>query len=241
MSALRSRFGIPGVISVIALVFAMFGGAYAASNPGGGKATASAKGKQGPPGPRGKPGKAGLAGPAGPTGPVGPAGPAGPKGDTGAVGAVGPAGPKGEEGEEGEPGPPGPSCNELGECLLPSEATETGMWSANSTGETAFLEVSISYPLRLSQGSAPSAHFVTKAEAESPTPPAECPGDLEHPKAAPGNVCLYENGFFSANAGLPAALGFGIYDVTSGLPLKFPAKEAGKEVKTSGSWAVTAP
>ena len=46
-STLRNRFGIPGVISVIALVFAMFGGAYAASNSsGGGKATASAKAKK---------------------------------------------------------------------------------------------------------------------------------------------------------------------------------------------------
>ena len=45
-SPLRNRFGIPGAISVIALVFAMFGGAYAASdNSGGGKATASAKKK----------------------------------------------------------------------------------------------------------------------------------------------------------------------------------------------------
>jgi len=56
LSPLRNRFGIPGVISVIALVFAMFGGAYAASNSGdgptaSGKATASAK--------RGKPGKPG--------------------------------------------------------------------------------------------------------------------------------------------------------------------------------------
>ena len=68
-STLRNRFGIPGVISVIALVFAMFGGAYAASNSsGGGKATASAKAKQGP---RGKTGKTGPAGPAGPAGPVG--------------------------------------------------------------------------------------------------------------------------------------------------------------------------
>ena len=31
-STLRTRFGIPGVISVIALVFAMLGGAYAANN-----------------------------------------------------------------------------------------------------------------------------------------------------------------------------------------------------------------
>ena len=83
-STLRTRFGIPGVISVIALVFAMFGGAYAASNSSsGGKATASAKAKQGP---RGKTGKTG---PAGPVGPVGAQGPAGAKGDTGAAGSNG--------------------------------------------------------------------------------------------------------------------------------------------------------
>jgi hypothetical protein len=32
LSPLRNRFGIPGVISVIAFVFAMLGGAYAANN-----------------------------------------------------------------------------------------------------------------------------------------------------------------------------------------------------------------
>ena len=90
---LRTRFGIPGVISVIALVFAMFGGAYAASNSsGGGKATASAKAKQGPRGPKGPAGPAGpagLAGPAGAVGPKGDAGAVGPKGDPGAAGASG--------------------------------------------------------------------------------------------------------------------------------------------------------
>jgi hypothetical protein len=84
-STLRTRFGIPGVISVIALVFAMFGGAYAASNSasGGGKATASAKAKKGPRGPKG------ATGPAGPQGPAGPTGSAGPKGDVGAAGSNG--------------------------------------------------------------------------------------------------------------------------------------------------------
>jgi hypothetical protein len=86
-STLRNRFGIPGVISVIALVFAMFGGAYAASNSsGGGKATASAKAKKGPKGPKGAKGDTGAQGPAGP---VGPAGPAGAKGDAGGAGAPG--------------------------------------------------------------------------------------------------------------------------------------------------------
>jgi hypothetical protein len=94
MHYLRNRFGIPGVISVIALVFAMIGGAYAASNSasGGGKATASAKAKKGPRGPKG---------PKGDTGPAGPAGPAGAKGDTGAAGA------NGKDGAPGTPGTPG--------------------------------------------------------------------------------------------------------------------------------------
>jgi hypothetical protein len=83
-SPLRNRFGIPGVISVIALVFAMLGGAYAASNSsGGGKASASAKAKKGPRGPKG------ATGPAGPAGPAGPQGPAGAKGDNGSNGSNG--------------------------------------------------------------------------------------------------------------------------------------------------------
>jgi collagen triple helix repeat protein len=93
-SAFRNRFGIPGAISVIALVFAMLGGAYAASNDSSsGKATASAK--KGPRGPRGP------KGPAGPAGPQGPAGPAGAKGDKGDKGDTGSAG------QNGSPGAPG--------------------------------------------------------------------------------------------------------------------------------------
>ena len=95
-SSFRNRFGIPGVISVIALVFAMLGGAYAASNSNGGKnATASAKKKavKGPRGPRGATGPAGAAGPAGP---------AGAKGDTGAAGANGIDGAKGAAGANGQ-------------------------------------------------------------------------------------------------------------------------------------------
>lgn len=93
LSPLRNRFGIPGVISVIALVFAMLGGAYAASNDSGSsKATASAKAKKGPRGPKGPAGPAGAAGPAGPQGPAGPAGAKGDKGDTGSAGGPGAAG-----------------------------------------------------------------------------------------------------------------------------------------------------
>ena len=94
-STLRTRFGIPGVISVMALVFALIGGAYAAQSQDGGKATASAKAKKGPRGPKG------------PKGDTGPAGPAGPTGAAGAQGPKGDAGAKGDNGEPGEPGTPG--------------------------------------------------------------------------------------------------------------------------------------
>ncbi|MGV1047748.1 MAG: hypothetical protein ACOYD4_04380 [Solirubrobacterales bacterium] len=77
-----SRFGIPGVISVIALVFAMSGGALAAKDhlqgSGPDQAEASKGAKNGAKkikrGPRGKPGAAGPQGPVGPVGPVGPQG-----------------------------------------------------------------------------------------------------------------------------------------------------------------------
>jgi hypothetical protein len=92
MLSLRNRFGIPGVISIIALVFAMLGGAYAASNNGGGKATASAKAKRGPKGPKGA------------TGPAGPAGPQGPAGANGKDGANGSNGSAGVQGSQGLPG-----------------------------------------------------------------------------------------------------------------------------------------
>jgi len=152
MLSLRNRFGIPGVISVIALVFAMLGGAYAAndSSSGDSKASASAKAKKGPRGPRGP------KGPAGPAGPQGPAGPAGAKGDTGAPGANGANGkdgtsvantvePKGANcadggtklvgtvttyvcnGKAGNAGPEGSPWTLGG--TLPPKAMETGTWA----------------------------------------------------------------------------------------------------------------
>lgn len=100
LSRFRGRFGLPGVIAVFALVFAMTGGAYAAKHyvitstkqisP---KVMKHLKGK------RGRTGKAGATGPAGPAGPVGPAGAAGPKGDAGAPGSNGSNGSNGADGK----------------------------------------------------------------------------------------------------------------------------------------------
>jgi hypothetical protein len=120
MLSLRNRFGIPGVISVIALVFAMFGGAYAATNSGG-KATASAKAKRGPRGPKG---------PVGPAGPAGPTGPAGAKGDAGAQGAEGKAGAEGKEGKAGLEGKAGKNGTN-GNTVLNGTGAPAGAIGAN--------------------------------------------------------------------------------------------------------------
>jgi hypothetical protein len=169
-STLRNRFGIPGVISVIALVFAMLGGAYAASNDGGGgKATASAKAKRGPRGPKGATGPAGPAGAQGPAGPAGPVGANGANGEKGATGTNGtsvtvtneasnPSAPCGIpggikvksanpdafvcNGEDGAPGIDGSPWTLDG--TLPSGATETGVWSFSGIKNT---EPPSSYPL----------------------------------------------------------------------------------------------
>lgn len=178
-SLLRNRFGIPGIISVVALVFAMVGGAFAANNSDGGgdsEATASAskKGPPGPRGPRGKPGKQGIAGPQGPAGPQGlPGG----KGDTGAPGQAGAGGEDGKDGTSATvsefSGAKSP-CTEGGAeiksasptvlvCngkkgtngttgftdVLPPEKTETGSWVLAKPAALGAVPVGISFAIPL--------------------------------------------------------------------------------------------
>jgi hypothetical protein len=199
-STLRTRFGIPGVISVIALVFAMFGGAYAASNSsGGGKATASAKAKKGPRGPKG------ATGPAGPQGPAGPAGAKGDAGANGTAGGVGPAGPQGPQGTKGATGPQGPAGSPwtVGG-TLPSGQSLKGSWSmslqARGTGENFFATSAISFGLEYSN-EAPTMVYVDSSGTEkvlengfANEPSDRCPStDPTVPTAAPGYLCIYES------------------------------------------------
>lgn len=153
----RDQVGTAGfVISIIALVAALGGGAYAASGGLTGKqkkevtkiAQTEAKknaGKQGPAGPAGTPGA---------TGPAGAAGPAGAKGDKGDKGDPGEKGEKGDAGESVEPFPSaggaGEPCEGRGGVVyevqgiatpvctgspwtaggtLPKGATEAGAWA----------------------------------------------------------------------------------------------------------------
>jgi len=114
---LREPFGKAGLtVAVIALVFAMLGGAYAASNNGGGKAVAS-KAKAGPRGPRGK---------TGPAGPAGPQGPAGANGKDGANGSNGSAGTNGKSVTVSAT-----SCGGLGGALVKQEGAASGVEVCN--------------------------------------------------------------------------------------------------------------
>jgi hypothetical protein len=264
-STLRTRFGIPGVISVMALVFAMFGGAYAASNSsGGGKATASAKAKKGPRGPKGPKGDTG---PAGPQGPVGPAGAQGAKGDAGGTGANGAPGAS-VENKAVATGVTG-KCNKLGgaeftvgggtptfacngekgvkgdpwtpEGVLPSEATETGTWAVVNP-EESFVPISFPIPLGEALPEA-SVHIVNGA------PTADCPGSAAGPEAEPGHLCVYVNTI--AFGATPTILG--PYSATASEEEVFGLEKEGSAPSGAflyvsgapaalwGTWAVTAP
>lgn len=253
-STLRNRFGIPGVISVIALVFAMFGGAYAASNSSGGdKATASAKGKKGPRGPKG------ATGPAGPAGAQGPAGPAGAKGDAGAngaVGGVGPAGPTGPTGAKGATGlagaagatgPEGSPWTAGG--TLPPGRTETGTWVAEAFNFPAAFSVlsQISFPIPLAAASEEGkAHVLNQKETEENEEEEgtdECTGSAENPTAPAGLLCIYtkfESGF--ENFGFTTLLDDreNVYG-PSGTVLRHIFKNGSERSEAAGTWAVTAP
>ena len=203
-SPLRNRFGIPGVISVIALVFAMMGGAYAATNTGG-KATASAKAKKGPRGPKGPAGPAGAVGPAGPAGPAGAKGDTGPKGDKGDKGDTGPKGEKGEKGPKGDKGAQGEPWTAGG--TLPGGKTETGAWAFgdltadSAVGLTGFYRVPISFNIQLADELEEAhVHYVNVAGkeiedltgTESAATSTVCTGNAAKPTAAAGHLCIYE-------------------------------------------------
>jgi hypothetical protein len=219
-STLRTRFGIPGVISVIALVFAMLGGAYAASNSSpGGKATASAKAKKGPRGPKGATGPAGPQGPAGAKGDAGANGSSGATGPTGATGNAGAKGVTGATGSTGATGATGATGFSGFTATLPPGAEEKGTWNAffTSTSEENYFplgvaNISFSIPLDPAAAAAGKAFVFTAPETEAEKfgknkttkaacvvgepecEPTGCEGSLEEPTAAPGVLCIYTDG-----------------------------------------------
>lgn len=218
LSFLRNRFGIPGVLSVIALVFAMLGGAYAANNAanGGGKATASAKAKRGPKGPKG------------------------PKGDTGSQGPQGLQGPKGDTGSQGPPGPPGTPGETGFATVLPPGESIIGSWTTEAingpeTNSLQFDAISFPFPLS-SELPIANVEFIGLGEE---TGEGNCPGSIGEPEAAPGHLCIYTS---NKEVGTESSVNFGGFEVpkpgTGGVILKFAVSGL---ASMNGTWVLTAP
>ena len=250
ISKFRKRISYTNVAVTLALLFAMSGGAYAASH------YVITSTKQIKPSVlktlKGQNGKNGASGSNGATGPTGAAGAQGPQGPQGTPGEKGPQGIQGIQGKEGKPGIPG----ETGFTeTLPSNKTETGTWSAAPTGllKLAIAPISFSIPL----AAALSGEHCSKKEEpchvhyiKNEEPTTECPGSVETPTALPGNLCVYDQQEAGATAetfrivpsnnnlsGLPqpgqegagTSGALAVVELTSEIGWVF------------GSWAVTAP
>jgi Collagen triple helix repeat (20 copies) len=253
-SKLREPFGTAGlVVAIVALAFALGGGAWAL-NPSTGSDKKAKSGKQTTP----LAAKKRLRGPRGPAGPPGPEGPEGPPGVNGKDGVNGKPGVNGTNGLPGKSvlsgeEPAGANCPQSGYwfeiqgsgnkqyvCsggggaggggteLGPGESLY-GFWDfqVSDTNEFVF---SITFPLQVRPG--PTFHFIP-ADA---SPPPECPGEEAEPKAKPGHFCVYTRVVINAAAsptpqGGPAIVGWrGRWEVS----------DSSKPAFGSGTWAVTA-
>lgn len=217
----RKHFNAGTVVAIVALVFAMTGGAFAVTSKGGSQGPVASVSKKKKAkvlrGPRGPKGETGATGPAGLTGPVGPQGPAGPTG-------------KGEKGDKGDPGTPGESvtiktlgkgqggCAEGGQefsnasgkgsacngangttgftATLPAGKTEHGILTlealAQSRGSFS-LRIPISFPIPLAAPLGENeVHIIEVGQSGPGGAGTECEGGSSaEPKAASGNLCIY--------------------------------------------------
>ncbi len=265
VSMLRRNLNAPTLIAIVALVFAMVGGAVAANSSGGEKAEASA-GERGLRGPKGPRGARGPAGPAGPQGPAGAPGAPGAKGDPGAAGAngVSPVGTafNGVKGDCNEGGVEFKGANTTVACngvdgetgfteVLPEGKTETGIWSVLvNEGEVGITPVSFNIPLL----AAPDPVLVKQGEDGTAN---GCPGLVNGtPQADPGKLCVYVNSVIGSLEdepnGDPPVNEFSFVNPTIQLGSgPEAAAPSGVLIQTSvcetapcvdwGTWAVTAP
>ena len=119
---------------------------------------------------------------------------------------------------------------------LPHRQSLSGLYAVEGTGHVNQSAVSFLIPL----GSAPTAHFIAPGAAAPP----QCPGSVAHPKAIPGNLCVFA---FDLSDGTtpqvfdPLAAGSQANRLGFGIALYQPAADVGTYVYSSGTWAVTAP
>jgi hypothetical protein len=250
-SGVCRRLSYANVVATLALVFAMSGGALAASKylitstkqikP---SVLSSLKGKPGANGAQGAVGATGSAGLVGGTGLQGPAGGPGAKGETG------PEGKEGKTGKEGKAGLPGSPWTVDG--TLPPKATETGVWVVTPTTVDP-TNLAISFPIKLSAplSQKGSAHFIETEGNEidlngKKVQSSTCKGTVAQPTAEPGNLCIYaaklEKSTSEPNAITDPVLGGeGTVGSTGALFTVVASGQAGEErYEAQGTWAVTA-
>jgi hypothetical protein len=267
--AMRKHLTPSTLIAFLALVFAITGGAFAASSHTAGagsrasastalastsKAKPKAKaGPRGPAGPKGATGATGATGPAGATGPGGAQGAQGPAGAAGAKGETGVAGPQGPAGAKGTTGPAGPEGT-FGGQALPSGKTLSGQWAASGYGEAGGFSpgsghvatgVTYALPVELEEGEGAGNYIKAPTEEENekgefPTPPPGCTGNYKRPGAAPGNLCVFVGSEVNIFSSFTPLEG----DPSDGsvqTGFEIQALTAAKgSADLSGSWAVTA-
>lgn len=258
---LKEPFGKAGLtVAVIALVFAMIGGAWAAvglNSKQKKEVTKIAKkyaGKQGPQGPQGLPGANGTNGKDGAAGAPGADG----KGVTVATVAAGANCPAGGASFEKEgSGTKAYACNgTFSTESLPSGQTLTGAWSVS--GQNGEHLATISFPIAVSP--APTtliqlgtfgvkakagtielfpSNSATEQEREEAWEEA-CPGSYAAPAAASGFLCMYTGETKGAGTGI--SLSSTSYEEAHEFGVSEPfnlSDASGESLYFKGSWAVT--
>jgi hypothetical protein len=233
ISMMRRHLTFANLVAVLALFFAMAGGAWAAkhyiiTSTSQIKPSVLKKLR----GPRGAQGAAGA------------------QGATGTPGSAGTQGPKGEQGSQG---PAGPLLD-----TLPGGHTLTGVWGtsggeAEGNKDNSIVPISFAFPL----AAAPTLYYSNNDEeapielkAWSVTPSgtvtqltekefkAECPGTSSEPTAKAGFLCVYTDFEFGvsyeSSLATPVA---GLRPRKIGAALLFKISKSGA---ASGSWASTA-
>ena len=147
---------------------------------------------------------------------------------------TGPQGPKGDPGEAGAPGG-----------ILPSKQTIRGYYSsdfqANYANQSGFTTISFGASMPAAPA-APAENFIPAGHVST----AKCPGSASDPKAAPGNLCVYEthhmNTWNDARILRFGSIGSVTYDAASRYGAGLITQSVGTGRAFSfGTWAVTAP
>ncbi len=255
-STIRRHMSPATVLAVVALVFAMTGGAYAAKkylitstkqiSPSVLKQLQGKAGVVGVPGVAGVQGAQGSAGPAGPAGSAGAKGETGPAGAKGAIGATGAAGVKGTAGATGASGATGFTAT------LPSGKTETGTWAVPNVayeGSLGAENIPVSFSIPLAETSEHVVVLTKQETIESTTTPKEgCEYEVANPAAMPvapaGTLCVFTV-FEEAGHATSVVTPFAVGDRATGAFIRVASPEGFGEADElgqyllNGVWAVT--